>query len=325
MDDVSFDGAVAEWLAHLRHVQRVSPHTERAYEGDLAIFRRHLQDKAPACLADLKRVDRFVLRGFLAARHGSDATTSSLRRLSALRSFFSWCRKEGRVEQSPADLIDAPKRPKSLPRAVSVDEAFALCAEPMKGDEHTALSLRDAAVVELLYGAGLRISELVGLNIADVDVGTGDVRVTGKGNKQRIVPFHAVCAAAVKRWLDEGRPSIATAASGNALFLGARGKRVIDSELRRRLAQLGMRAGARTRVHPHKLRHSFATHLLEGGADLRGIQELLGHESLATTQRYTHVDVARLSQVYDRAHPRARANGPSPVQSIESVDDDGAR
>jgi integrase/recombinase XerC len=321
MADVNFDSAVAEWLAQLRHVRRVSAHTERAYEGDLAILRRHLSEKSPACLADIRKIDRFVLRLFLSARHDKDATTSSLRRLSAMRSFFAWCRHEGRIEQSPADLIESPKRPKSLPRAVSVDEAFALCAEPAREHDGDPMALRDTAVIELLYGAGLRISELCALNIGDVDVVSGDVRVTGKGNKQRVVPFHATCAAALTRWLELGRPKVETPASLTAFFLGARGKRVIDSELRRRLARHGVSAGARTRVHPHKLRHSFATHLLEGGADLRGIQELLGHESLATTQRYTHVDVARLSKVYDSAHPRARA----PEGQVESVQEQRPR
>jgi len=318
--DRSFDGCVSAWLAALRHIKRVSPHTERAYEGDLALLRAFLVDKAPRALDDLGRIDLYTLRGFLAARHGHDAATSTGRRLSAIRSFMTFCRKAGVIEASPADLIDAPKRGKLLPRSVSVDEAFALCAQPSKtpaataddaGDDvkgRDAMALRDTAVIELLYGAGLRISELVGLDLGDVDVAGRSVRVLGKGSKQRIVPFHDVCAAALQTWLDDGRPKVSTSSSGTAMFLGLRGKRVIDSELRRRLARHGVEAGARARVHPHKLRHSFATHLLEGGADLRGIQELLGHASLSTTQRYTHVDVARLAKVYDQAHPRARTS-----------------
>jgi integrase/recombinase XerC len=314
MDDRSFDSAVSTWLSHQRHVRRLSAHTERAYEGDLAVFRAFLVDKAPKALPDLRRIDLYVLRAFLAARHQQDATTSTLRRLSALRGFFKWCRVSGLIEQSPADLLDSPKRPKSLPRAVSVDEAFALCAQPAvggttaDGDHVDHMATRDTAVIELLYGAGLRISELCGLDLGDVDIPGRSVRVLGKGKKQRVVPFHDTCAAALQRWLDDARPQVATAQSAQAFFLGARGKRVIDSELRRRLAKHGVEAGARARVHPHKLRHSFATHLLEGGADLRGIQELLGHASLSTTQRYTHVDVARLTKVYDQAHPRARTD-----------------
>lgn len=314
---IAFDDAVAAYLAHQRHVRRLSPHTLRASEGDLELLRAFLAAQQSKALVDLERLDVFTLRGFLAARHKTDATTSTLRRLSTIRGFLSFARKQGHVKLSVAELLDSPKRPKQLPRSVSVDEAFALCAQPLAVPEgaappaptktEQALGLRDSAVIELLYGAGLRISELVGLRLADVDVGGRSVRVVGKGNKERVVPFHDLCAAALTRWLAEGRPALTTVHSGTAFFLGARGKRVIDSELRRRLAKHGVEAGARTRIHPHKLRHSFATHLLEGGADLRGIQELLGHASLSTTQRYTHVDVARLQRVYDAAHPRAKS------------------
>ncbi len=312
--DRGFDEAVSAWLETLRHVRRVSPHTERAYEGDLATLRAFLVAKAPKVLKDIAVLDVYTLRGFLAARHGKDAPTSTGRRLSAIRGFLTFCRKQGVVAFSAADMIDAPKRPRPLPRSVSVDEAFALCAQPGKQQRNDeapravddAVGVRDVAVIELLYGAGLRISELVGLDLGDVDIAGRSVRVLGKGSKERLVPFHDLCAAALQRWLDDGRPALATPSSASAFFLGARGKRVIDSELRRRLARHGVEAGARSRVHPHKLRHSFATHLLEGGADLRGIQELLGHASLSTTQRYTHVDVARLTKVYDLAHPRAR-------------------
>jgi len=307
MDDRSFDGATAAFLSHLRHVRRLSPHTERAYEGDIATLRAFLVEKNPRALADLGRLDLYTLRAFLAARHQKDATTSTLRRMSAIRGFLRWARVSGLIPASPAELLDAPKRPKSLPRAVSVDEAVALCGQPGRdADDDDAIALRDTAVIELLYGAGLRISELCALDLGDVDIPACSVRVLGKGNKERVVPFHDACARALQRWLDDGRPHLIGPRSQAALFLGARGGRVIDSELRRRLARHGIAAGARARVHPHKLRHSFATHLLEGGADLRGIQELLGHASLSTTQRYTHVDVARLTSVYDRAHPRAK-------------------
>ena len=312
--DRSFDDAVADFLNHVEHVRRLSPHTLRAYEGDLGLLRAFLVTAKSKGLADLELLDLYALRAFLAARHQHDATTSTLRRLSAIRGFLAFCRKTGRVKQSVAVLLESPRRPRQLPRSVSVDEAFALCDQPLKSQSSSSssgtidpIAVREVAVIELLYGAGLRISELCGLDLGDVDVAGRSVRVLGKGNKQRVVPFHDVCAAALTAWLTQGRPVVVTAASGAAFFLGARGKRVIDSELRRRLARLGIEAGARARVHPHKLRHSFATHLLEGGADLRGIQELLGHASLSTTQRYTHVDVARLARVYDSAHPRARA------------------
>jgi integrase/recombinase XerC len=322
----SFDDAVSGFLAWGAHVRRLSPHTLAAYEGDLGVFRAFLVQTKAKGLGDLRGIDVYTLRAFLAARHEQDATSSTLRRLSALRGFLRWSRKQGFIEQAPTDLIDGPRRPRALPRSVSVDEAFALCAQPARsvasdaanasggGGERRggtavdeAVALRDTAVIELLYGSGLRIAELCGLDLGDLDVAHRTVVVLGKGNKERAVPFHDLCADALLAWLERGRPALATSASGDAVFLGARGKRVIDAELRRRLARHGAAAGARARVHPHKLRHSFATHLLEGGADLRGIQELLGHASLSTTQRYTHVDVARLARVYDGAHPRARA------------------
>jgi integrase/recombinase XerC len=323
----SFDDAVSEFLVWATHVRRLSEHTLRAYEGDLATFRAFLVGTRARGLADLRRLDVYTLRAFLAARHAHDATATTLRRLSALRGFLRWCRKQGRIAQAPTDLIEGPRRGRQLPRSISVDEAFALCAQPARtaqaehavrgggGAAHEgrvravdddAVALRDTAVIELLYGAGLRIAELCALDLGDVDVAGRTVRVIGKGNKERAVPFHDLCADALQAWLLRGRPALQTGASASAFFLGARGKRVIDAELRRRLARHGVAAGARARVHPHKLRHSYATHLLEGGADLRGIQELLGHASLSTTQRYTHVDVARLARVYDVAHPRAR-------------------
>ena len=310
----SFDDAVADFLNHLTHVRRLSAHTLRAYEGDLALLRAFLVTSKSKGLHDLELLDLYTLRAFLAARHQHDATTSTLRRLSTIRGFLGFCRKTGRVKHSVAVLLESPRRARQLPRSVSVDEAFALCEQPLKASSSSSsasgsadpIALREVAVIELLYGAGLRISELCALDLKDVDVAGRSVRVLGKGNKERVVPFHDLCALALQRWLSEGRVVVVTGQSEAAFFLGARGKRVIDSELRRRLARLGVEAGARARVHPHKLRHSFATHLLEGGADLRGIQELLGHASLSTTQRYTHVDVARLARVYDHAHPRAR-------------------
>ncbi len=299
--DPSFDAALAAYLLHLEHVKRCSPHTVKSYAHDLSQLRAFLDEAKHKALADLKKLDLFALRGFLALRHRADATTSVLRKLSAVRGFLKHAKREKRIDTSPAELLDSPKRPKSLPKTVSVDEAFALC-DASTSSPHTKepARLRDRAVVELLYGAGLRVSELCGLDIADVDLAGQWLRVLGKGNKERMVPFHDVCTAALRAWL-----AVRTGDS-QALFLGTRGQRLHDREVRRFLARYGLEVGARGRVHPHKLRHAFATHLLEGGADLRGIQELLGHASLSTTQRYTHVDIARLTKVYDGAHPRAR-------------------
>jgi integrase/recombinase XerC len=287
------------YLAHLEHVKRASPHTITNYARDLDQLRAFLIEKKHRALHDLAKLDVIALRGFLAERHRSDATTSVLRKLSAIRGFLKHAKKAQWIKASPAALLDSPKRPKPLPRSVSVDEAFALCEAPH--DEKT--KLRDAAVIELLYGSGLRVTELCNLDVDDVDFRDASVRVLGKGRKERIVPFHDACAKALRAWLDARGDFTSDPAP---LFVGVRGKRLHDAEVRRFLARYGNEAGARGRVHPHKLRHAFATHLLEGGADLRAIQELLGHASLSTTQRYTHVDVARLQRVYDAAHPRAK-------------------
>jgi integrase/recombinase XerC len=308
----SFEDAVTSYMAHLEHVKRASPHTVKSYRRDIEQLRAFLAEKKHPALADLKKLDVIALRGFLADRHRQDATTSVLRKLSSLRGFLKHAKKEKRIVTSPAALLDSPKRPKALPKSVSVDEAFALCDAPDDGAEDRVKpreqALRDRAIIELLYGSGLRVSELCNLDVDDIDLRGRWVRVLGKGNKERMVPVHDACAAAVKLWLDEGRARLLGPDSGDALFVGARsGKRLNDREVRRFLARYGVEVGARGHVHPHKLRHAFATHLLEGGADLRGIQELLGHASLSTTQRYTHVDVARLTRVYDAAHPRAKA------------------
>lgn len=297
---------LADYLLHLQHVKRASRHTLSSYGQDLAQLSDWLTAKAHPGATRLCAIDAYALRGFLASRYEQDAPTTVLRKRSAIRSFLKWAKREKRIEQSPADLLDGPKRPKSLPKGVSVDEAFSLCAVP---DLDAPDGLRDRAIIELLYGSGLRISELVGLDLHDIDVERCTVRVLGKGRKERVVPFHGMCKVAVEEWLRRGRPQLARLATENALFLGNRGKRVNDRVIRRSLAGYGAEVGARGRVHPHKLRHAFATHLLEGGADLRGIQELLGHASLATTQRYTHVDLARLMRVYDGAHPRAKHEG----------------
>lgn len=295
---------VEAFLHHLSHVKRASAHTLRSYLQDLELLGTFVVEKSKRKTASLSDLDLYTLRAFLASRHQKDATTSVLRRLSAIRTFLRWCVKDGRCRENAADLLDSPKRPKALPRSVSVEEAAALCSSP---DDDTAVGLRDRAVIELLYGSGLRVSELLSLDVSAVDFTDQSVRVVGKGRKERVVPFHDSCAAALRRYLDDARPQLKTDASKDALFLGVKGGRLGDRGVRKMLATAGIELGVRGRVHPHKLRHAFATHLLEGGAELRGIQELLGHASLGTTQRYTHVDLARLTKVYDAAHPRAHS------------------
>jgi integrase/recombinase XerC len=293
------------FLEELESVRRLSPHTARAYRRDLEQLADWLDVKQHKAAHDLLKLDAIAIRGFLADRHRKDRATTVLRKLSALRTFLKWATKNDLIPSSPADRIDNPKRPKDLPRPVSVDEAFALCDA---ADPATASGLRDGALVELLYATGVRISEACNLDLLDVDLRDQQVRVLGKGNKERTVPFHDGCAAVLRRYLEEARPQLARREGVDAFFLGDRGGRYSDRVARRLVHRLGIEVGARGRVHPHKLRHAFATHLLEGGADLRAIQELLGHASLGTTQRYTHVDLARLMSVYDAAHPRAKAD-----------------
>lgn len=290
------------FIKHLSHVRRLSAHTTKNYTRDLIQLATWLEEKEHPGAAQLERVDVIAIRGFLASRHGKDKSRTVNRKLSAIRTFFRYCVRHKLVESSPADMIDSPKQPKDLPRALTVDEAFNFCRAP---NEQEPSGMRDAAVIELLYATGIRVSELCALDLSDVDLNGAFIRVLGKGGKERVVPFHANCGQVLHRYLTTGRPQLAKEPQ-QAFFLGNRGGRLNDRVIRRMLAETSQQIGSTKRVHPHQLRHSFATHLLEGGADLRGIQELLGHASLGTTQRYTHVDLRRLMDVYDQAHPRAK-------------------
>jgi integrase/recombinase XerC len=296
-------GLVIDFISYLEHVRRTSPHTQKGYLRDLTDFTEWLNGRKSKALDNIQRLDVFTLRGYLAHLHQSCENASVQRKLSAIRSFLKWCTQQGHLKQSPTDLLDNPKRVQKLPRTVSVDEAFALCDAP---DLEQPVGLRDHAAIELLYGTGLRIGELCSLDLAGVNLEQQMVRVIGKGNKERMVPFHDKCRAALSQWIDLGRPHFSRDTQNKAVFLGQRGGRLNARVLRRQLLRYGIETGARGRVYPHKMRHAFATHLLEGGADLRAIQELLGHASVSTTQRYTHVDLARLMRVYDAAHPHAK-------------------
>ncbi len=298
--------ALSAFETELRDVRRKSPHTVVNYLRDLGQLHAHLVEQQHPAKDDVAALDVFALRGFLAVRHRQDKTTTVLRKLSAVRTFLKYCRREGLITENPADLLDSKKRPKDLPRSVSVDEALALC-QPTGDDP---IAQRDDAITELLYAAGIRVGELCGLDLGDVDLRHHNLRVLGKGNKERVVPFHQAAARALSQYLENARPQLVRSdqPAPDALWLGRRGGRLRDRVVRRMLEQRGHAVAARGRVHPHKLRHAYATHLLEGGADLRAIQELLGHASLSTTQRYTHVDMARLAKVYDAAHPRAKTD-----------------
>lgn len=301
---------IHQYLEHLHGERQVSPETLRAYEHDLASFLEFLaRDFLGKDAGEIRpaEVDPLAVRSFLAAmtRKGL-AKTSQGRTLSAVRSLFRFACREGVLTANPAQGVRTPKVPKNLPRHLRPGEVENLIEAP-DGDE--PLVRRDRAILEMLYAAGLRVSELVGLDWRDVDLPARVVRVTGKGSKERMVPFGRPAAEAMRRWLDvwEGvRKARKTVDDEDPVFLNAFGTRLTDRSVRRVIDRWVDAAAVARGVHPHTLRHTFATHLLENGADLRAIQELLGHSSLSTTQKYTHLEIDRLLSVYRDAHPRAR-------------------
>jgi len=247
-----------------------------------------------------------AVRGFLARAQASSGKVSLARKLSALRTFYRFLVREGLTAENPARAVANPRRPSHLPEVLPEEEVATLLEAPA---EPGPLALRDRAFLELLYASGLRVSELTALDRSDLDLEEGLVRVTGKRQKERVVPVGGKAREALLRYLSEGRPVLLGqkgSTETRALFLNYRGGRLTSRSVARRLDRAVLASGVNRRVHPHVLRHCFATHLLGNGADLRAIQELLGHASLSTTQRYTHVDWKRLAEVYDRAHPRAR-------------------
>jgi integrase/recombinase XerC len=234
------------------------------------------------------------------------ARTTLARRVSAVKTFTAWAARRGLLTVDPAARLQMPKARRTLPAVLRQDQAIdAMAAAESGAQQGDPLALRDRLIVELLYATGIRVGELCGLDIDDVDTGRRLLRVLGKGNKQRTVPFGAPAGMALAAWLDGGRPALATGSSGPALLLGARGRRLDQRQARTVVHQTVAAVTGAPDIGPHGLRHSAATHLLEGGADLRIVQELLGHSTLATTQLYTHVTVARLRAVHDQAHPRA--------------------
>lgn len=296
------DSDARSWLEYLTAARGASPHTLRAYRGDLRSLASYLQRRRPD--RRLRDASRRELRGWLASLGSVDsrlAPASLARRVATLRSFYGWMVREGRLEQSPAARIRPPRVARRVPRLLEVPEAAVVVENPpQKG----ILALRNRALLELLYGAGLRISELVSLDRVDVDCEERLVRVRdGKGGKDRIVPFGPPAAAAIDALVRNLSPEGLD--DTPALFRNHRGGRLGVRSARRIVKQAGDEAGV-DGVHPHALRHACATHMLSGGADLPTIQKQLGHESLATTERYTHVDPAHLLRVYRGAHPRAR-------------------
>jgi integrase/recombinase XerC len=300
-----FAAVLDEYAEHLALERGRSEHTRRAYLTDLRSLFAFLDARTPG--AGLDALDLPVLRGWLAAQAaGGAARTTLARRTSAVKTFTAWASRRGVMAVDPATRLQVPKARRTLPAVLRQDQAIAaLHAADVGAQEGDPLALRDRLIVEMLYATGIRVSELCGLDIGDVDTGSRLIRVLGKGNKQRTVPFGRPALAALETWLRDGRPELANPDSGAALLVGPRGRRLDPRQARTVVHQTVSAVGGAPDMGPHGLRHSAATHLLEGGADLRVVQEILGHSSLATTQLYTHVTVARLRAVHDQAHPRA--------------------
>jgi integrase/recombinase XerC len=279
-------------------------HTQRAYLSDLRNLMGFAQARGITDLDDLTLSD---LRSWLAHQSEKGAARSTIaRRAASARAFLRWASRTGLIEADPSLRLVAPNRGKTLPGVLKQDEVNSLLdIASVAADDLDALHLRDRAMLELLYASGIRVGELVGLDVDDLDFGVNLVRVLGKGAKERTVPFGGPAASALEGWLQLGRGQVANGASGPALFLGRRGGRVDPRQVRSAVHSLLQHLPDAPDLGPHGLRHSAATHLLEGGADLRAVQEMLGHASLATTQIYTHVSVERLKRSYLQAHPRA--------------------
>jgi integrase/recombinase XerC len=292
---------VDDFLAYLTNVRRLSAHTVAAYRRDLADFCDFCESCASLDQARLDVIGEAHVRQWLAGAHRRGlAASTQQRRLSALRALFTWRSGVTGQRHNPAAAVRAPRKHRKLPRTLEVDEVGAL----LVASDDDPLLLRDVAIAELFYSCGLRLAELQAVNLGDLDRGERLLRVTGKGSKTRSVPVGREALAAIDAWLAV-RPAPRDAASQQALFLSSRGRRISARSIQARLAGLARRNGTGRGVHPHMLRHSFASHLLESSGDLRAVQELLGHSDIATTQIYTHLDFQHLAQVYDRAHPRA--------------------
>ncbi|AXQ27407.1 tyrosine recombinase XerC [Solimonas sp. K1W22B-7] len=299
-----FQGEIAEFLSWLRHEKRYSPHTLTASARDLEAFTAYC---AQARVSQLAQVDQHLVRGFIAARHRAGIEPASLHRyLSSLRSFFKRQVHEGRLQANPATAVRGPKLRRKLPVVISQEALAAALDQPAEGHWEQ----RDHALVELLYSTGLRLSEVHGLDLGQLAGGQNEVTVNGKGGRQRIVMVGGKARTALTAWL-ELRPTVAAPGEA-ALFVGRNGQRLSRAAIGQRLKLWAQRSGLQTHLHPHRLRHSFATHVLESSGDLRAVQEMLGHANLSTTQIYTHLDWKRLAQVYDQAHPRAKRGKKDP-------------
>jgi len=294
--------ALTTFTRHLEVEKRASVHTVSAYRRDLQGLAAFAEEKG---ISDVGAIDVYLLRGWLATLARTVAPASTARKIAAARAWMKWLFRQKTIEKNPASEIASPKVRRPLPTFLSVDAAKEVVETPASSN---ATGKRDRAILELLYGSGLRVSELAGISLGEIDLDSASVRVRGKGNKERIVPVGRKCVDAIRSYLTE-RFTFAHPRTGQldakALFVTSRGARIGVRAIQELVHRYGALGAGRADLHPHALRHTCATHLLDGGADLRAIQELLGHSSLSTTQRYTHVSTEHLMKVYDGAHPLA--------------------
>ena len=302
---------LTQFLEHLRYERNVSPHTLRNYQSDLEQFYDHLSQVDPRSGKRteplLDQIDHLTIREWLASLHAAQKSKSSVaRKLAALRTFFQFVVREGLLELNPAKLVATPRLEKKLPKHLSIEDAVRFIETP---DLETSFGVRDRAMLELMYATGIRVSELTKLDVHDVDFGNRLIRVSGKRRKERIVPFGEPAHDALRTYLSVRSEFLSNAPISvrdeNALFLNYQGTRITTRSVGRMVEKYIRLCAGRYDLSPHALRHSFATHLLDGGADLRDIQELLGHARLSSTQIYTHVSMEKLIEVYDKAHPKA--------------------
>jgi integrase/recombinase XerC len=302
---------IALFFKYLKDEKGYSSHTERSYRVDLSQFasflrrdRVRLQREKQGDLS-IEEIRSPAVRKYVGSLYGNLKRSTIARKLSAVRSFFLFLEKEGLIKVNPASEVQSPKLGKYIPSHLPVDDVFRLMELP---DRKNPLGLRDLAILEVLYSCGIRVAELAGMNVSSIDDAERLVKVTGKGDKERIVPIGRQALRAVKTYLSvtsEVRRKIALAGNGDPLFMNFRGGRLTTRSIGRIVKRYARIGGLTEEISPHSMRHTFATHLLDGGADLRSVQELLGHKSLATTQKYTHVSLKRLMEVYDKAHPRS--------------------
>ncbi|MBN1474508.1 MAG: tyrosine recombinase XerC [Syntrophaceae bacterium] len=301
------ENLVQDFQTYLKVERNVSPHTQKAYIADVQEFIQFLKTNGLVKNDKVENADAEAIRSFLGYLHRQKVKKVTVnRKISSLRAFYRYLLRQGKIKKNPANMVQLPKTEKYMPTFLSVDEAFELLNS---NAEKNSPDLRTRAMMELFYSSGLRLSELAALNVMDIDFKQQLVKVRGKGRKERIVPVGKTALQSIREYLDgtgELRKNISVDVFVEPLFLNARGKRITTRSIARSIDDAAEKSGLGRKISPHALRHTFATHLLNAGADLRSIQELLGHKSLSTTQKYTAVNINRLMEIYDKAHPRAK-------------------